>query len=130
MSFGGKDQESPAAVSKSKEQEAPLFRDRNGVVTPARKKTRAEIDTLETVRVSGIVRLVGSSIRTELVISGADGEWHIEPKDREKFLNLQQRMVVAEGKVDVEEFPLTGSSRMIRQYTLRNAVLIEVFPDK
>jgi hypothetical protein len=105
--------------------ELPLFRDRNGAVPAPKEKTRAEIDALETVRVSGIVRLVGSGIRTELVISSPDGEWYIEPKDEEKFRNLQQQMVSAEGKPDIEEFTLADGHSTIKRCTLRDAALVE-----
>jgi hypothetical protein len=56
----------------------------------------------ETLRVSGVVRLVGSSPLTELLISAESGEWHIEEKDRDKLLKFQQRIVTVEGEERTE----------------------------
>ncbi|MDR1318283.1 MAG: hypothetical protein LBJ90_01545 [Treponema sp.] len=120
VGFGGKEREDKPGAEKS----PILFRDRNGRRPERKEKTREEVEALETVRVTGRVRLVGSGIRTEIVITGSDGEWHLEPKDQEKFLNLQQRVVTVEGKLDTEEFALINSGKKIEWLILRDAALI------
>jgi hypothetical protein len=124
MAFGGKEQDSK--TSSANNSKPVFFRDRNGAqrsVLP--EKEPREIDGLETVRVSGRVRLVGSGFRTEIVITGTDAEWHLEQKDQEQFRNLQQRNVVVEGKLDTVEYTLANSSRRFKMLVLRNAALIK-----
>ena len=109
---------------KKEKSEPPLFRDRNGVIPVPAEKTPEEIEQLPLVRVSGRVRMIGSGIRTEPVISGADGEWHLEAKDQEQFIRLQQKTVTVEGKLDAIEISFADNSRSIRFLILRNAKII------
>jgi hypothetical protein len=120
MAFGGKEKGAKPAA----EEKLPLFRDRNGRQPEQKEKTREEIDALETVRVTGRVRLVGSGFRTEIVITGSDSEWHLEPKDQEKFRNLQQRVVTVEGKLDSGEFAIINSGKKIKWLILRDVALV------
>jgi hypothetical protein len=71
------------------------------------------------VRVTGIVRLVGSSVFPELVISGtylnggaassgaassgAEMQWYIAANERDKLHSLQHRTVTVEGEETAEE---------------------------
>jgi hypothetical protein len=79
------------------------------------------------------VRLVGSGPHTELVISGDGGEWHTEPQDRSKLINLQQRIVTVEGKGDSLEMILPDREQPGRWLILRDITVIssegqEFFP--
>jgi hypothetical protein len=105
------------------EETAPrYFRDRNGPAPPPDAGEGAKIP--ETVRVTGRVRLVGSGVYTELVISGDGGEWHTEPRDRSKLINFQQRIVTVEGKLDVQELILPNREQPGRWLILRDITVI------
>jgi hypothetical protein len=112
-------------------EEPPLFRDRNGPVESPREKTMEEIAVLPLVRVSGRVRLISGGTMNRLVITGTDGEWHIEEKDQEPFLRFQQQTVSAEGRLDVQETRLAGSNTTVVRSLLRDAKIIpsETAPD-
>jgi hypothetical protein len=72
------------------------------------------------VRVSGRVRLVGSALFPQLVISGEDREWYIEKEEESKLLDLQQRIVTVEGTESYTELRFANGSPAGRRYTLRN----------
>jgi hypothetical protein len=87
--------------------------------------TGAQEEKPETIRVSGVVRLVGSSPVTELLISNEDREWHIEGKDRDKLRKLQQQTVTVEGEERSEELRFAdGRAAGVRRY-LENIKIIE-----
>jgi len=67
---------------------------------------RKEKDTptdRQIVQVSGVVRLVGSGVFTELVITGSEGEWYIAADEKYKLHDLQQQTVTVEGEETVTE---------------------------
>jgi hypothetical protein len=106
--------------------EPPMFRDRNGPAPFLREKTREEIEALPLVRVTGIVRLVGSAPRLELVLSGEDGEWFIETENIEPFRNLQQQTATVEGRQDSEILNAAADGRVaLRRLILRDARVVE-----
>jgi hypothetical protein len=79
----------------------------------------------ETVRVTGVVRLVGSGPGMELLISNDDQEWQIDRKDRDRLWKLQQQTVTVEGEEWAEELiAANGRSAGERRY-LRNIKIIE-----
>jgi len=55
------------------------------------------------VRVTGVVRLVGSSPFTRLVITGDENQWEIAKEDWDKLYDLQHRQVTVEGEETVTE---------------------------
>jgi hypothetical protein len=119
--FGANEQETAPA----EETEPRYFRDRNGPSSPPPPESAgAETKVLETVRVTGRVRLVGSGVYTELVISGEGGEWHTEPQDRSKLINLQQRIVTVEGKLDAQELILPNREQPGKWLILRDITVI------
>jgi hypothetical protein len=78
----------------------------------------------ETIRVSGVVRLVGSSPGTELLLSNESREWYIEAKDRDKLWNFQQRSVVVEGEEKIELLRLAdGRPGGERRYLLNIRII-------
>jgi hypothetical protein len=81
----------------------------------------------ETARVTGVVRLVGSSPMAELLISNEDREWHIAGRqDQDKLRNLQQQTVSVEGEEWTEELTFAdgrpaGERRYLRNITIINS---------
>jgi len=68
------------------------------------------------VQVTGTVRLVGTGLFPELVITGAEMEWHITQDEAEKLHDLQRRTVTVEGIETVTElFFANGLSAGIRR---------------
>jgi hypothetical protein len=82
----------------------------------------------ETLRVTGVVRLVGSGPGMELLISNEDQEWQIDKKDRDKLLNLQQQTVTVEGEEWTEELIFADGRPAGERRYLGNITIIE--PDK
>ncbi|MDR3139542.1 MAG: hypothetical protein LBT95_07685 [Treponema sp.] len=80
---------------------------------------------LETAEVSGWVRLVGSGIWPEVVISAADGEWYINRKEQNQFIPLQQRWIRVEGKVDFWEMVLADGASLGKRRILRDIRFLE-----
>jgi len=75
------------------------------------------------VKVTGTVRLVGTGLFNDLVISG-EREWYIAAEDREKLHNLQHRRVTVEAEETAREIRFaSGISAGIR-YTLRSIKII------
>ncbi|MDR2478994.1 MAG: hypothetical protein LBD48_06755 [Treponema sp.] len=80
--------------------------------------------TSPTVRVSGRVRLVGSSPNTMLVISGEEREWYIETKEQKKLMRLQQQTVTVEGKEYFVDQTFANGVSAGRRYYLKNIKII------
>jgi hypothetical protein len=120
--FGGKEEK----TAKTEETEPRYLRDRNRSAPrpEPQKQSEAETKVLETVRVTGRVRLVGSGVFTELVITGAAGEWHTESQDRGKLINLQQRIVTVEGKLDSLDMTLPNGKSLGAWLILRDITVI------
>jgi hypothetical protein len=55
------------------------------------------------VQVSGRVRLVGTTLFPELVITGPDTEWYVDRDEMFKLADLQHRMVTIEGTETVAQ---------------------------
>ncbi|MDR2257868.1 MAG: hypothetical protein LBE14_01825 [Treponema sp.] len=125
MGFGAQEPDNNEGPGTA-EPRPPLYRDRNKTAQakPERKKNQAETKAPETVRVSGRVRLVGNSQRMSLVITGEEGEWYTEPKDRDKLMALQQRTVTVEGTLHVQEISLLGGKYTGRRFILRDITVI------
>jgi hypothetical protein len=78
------------------------------------------------VQVSGTVRLVGSSLFPEIVITGSDNEWYVEKEEMSKLHDFQHRIVTVEGEETVVELRFAnGLSAGIRR-TLRNIKVISI----
>ena len=89
-----------------------------------REKTPGEAPSI--VQVTGIVRLVGSSLFPELVITGTEREWYIIEEDRDKLYELQHRTVTVEGEETVKEMNFaSGLSAGIRR-ELQNIRVITI----
>ena len=93
---------------------------------PAKEKDLKadESEEKKIVTASGIVRLVGSSAYSELVITGDNEQWYIAAEDREKLHQLQQQRVTVEGEETVRRLKFAnGMSAGIRR-ELRNIKII------
>jgi len=97
---------------------------------PSKEKESASVKSTEEektiVTVTGLVRLVGSSALSELVITGEEAQWYIASEDREKLHQLQQRRVTVEGKETVRELRFAGGQSAGLRRELRNIKIIEV----
>ncbi|MDR0583183.1 MAG: hypothetical protein LBG57_02380 [Treponema sp.] len=98
-----------------------FYRDRAGAVErpPENPEQGGEI-----IRVSGRVRLVGSAMRSSLVVSGEEGDWYIEGGDQELLTGLQQRNVTVEGRGYTEELVLANGQYLGKRLILRDARII------
>jgi hypothetical protein len=79
----------------------------------------------KTVQVTGRVRLIGSGYSTELVISGADREWRIDEKDKQKLMDLQQQIVTVKGKETSKEMTFANGTSAGTWYYLRDIKIIK-----
>jgi hypothetical protein len=78
----------------------------------------------ETIRVAGVVRLVGSGPGVELLISSEHREWHIDRKERDKLWNLQQQTVTVEGEERIEKPTFADGRPAGERRYLRNIKII------
>jgi hypothetical protein len=79
-------------------------------------KEKEKPQPARTVQVTGLVRLVGTAILPELVISNPEGEWYIAKEERDKLFDLQQRTVTVEGEETLTELRFAnGMSAGIRR---------------
>jgi len=76
------------------------------------------------IEVSGKVRLVGSSIMSNLVITGENREWYIDEKDRDKLMHLQQQVVSVKGQEYYIDRYFANGSYAGRHYYLKNITVI------
>lgn len=83
-------------------------------------------DGRKILRVTGVVRLVGSGPGMELLLSGEDREWHIDRKDRDRLWNLQHQTVTVEGEERVEDLVFADGRPAGERRSLRNITLVSV----
>ena len=79
-----------------------------------------------TVRVTGTVRLVGSSPVSEVVITGQDGQWYIAKEDERKLIDMQYRTVTVEGVETVEELTFANGRSAGKRRTLGKIKVIAI----
>jgi hypothetical protein len=85
------------------------------------KKEKADV-----VRVTGVVRLVGTGLFPELVITGPEMEWHITPDDEKKLHDLQHRTVTVEGVETVTELYFANGLSAGTHRELKNIKIIAI----
>jgi hypothetical protein len=78
------------------------------------------------VRVTGVVRLVGTGLFPELVITGPEMEWHITPDEEKKLYDLQHRTVTVEGVETVTELKFANGLSAGTHRELKNIKIIAV----
>ena len=77
------------------------------------------------VEVSGIVRLVGNSPFSSLLISGEDREWYIAPEEQKKLMDLQQQKVTVRGQEYYYDRTFANGTPAGRQYYLKKIVIVK-----
>jgi hypothetical protein len=77
------------------------------------------------VRVSGRVRIVGTGIFPELVITGDDREWHIGKDEQSILADFQQRVVTVEGIESYVDLTFANGLPAGRRYALKNIRLLK-----
>ena len=90
------------------------------------KKEAAAVKERSIVQVTGRVRLVGSSLFPEIVITGTDKEWYIAAEDRDKLFDLQHRTVTVEGEETVTELTFASGLPAGTRWELREIKVIVV----
>ena len=85
---------------------------------------RGAKDDSKPVEVTGMVRMVGSSPLTVLVISGENREWYIEPEEAQKLAHLQQQIVTVKASEYYEEMVLANGLSAGKRYHLKNITVI------
>ena len=87
---------------------------------------REKEEPVETIQVTGIVRLTGSSLFPELVITSEEEQWVITKDEMEKLFDLQHQTVTIEAVETVtERFFAGGLSAGIRR-ELSNIKILNV----
>ena len=92
------------------------------------EEKRAVVEELEgiLVQATGRVRLVGSGLFPELVITSQDSEWYITKEEEDKLFDLQQQEVIVEGIETVMELTFAnGMPAGIRRF-LKDITIIKV----
>jgi len=78
------------------------------------------------VRVTGIVRLVGTGLFPELVITGAEMEWYIAQDEAKKLQDLQHHTVTVEGVETATEQQFANGLSAGTRHELKNIKIIAV----
>jgi len=78
------------------------------------------------VQVTGKVRLVGTGLFPELVITGPEMEWHIAQDEAKKLHDLQHRTVTVEGVETVTERQFANGLSAGTRRELKNIKIISV----
>ncbi|MDR2942621.1 MAG: hypothetical protein LBV17_08540 [Treponema sp.] len=93
---------------------------------PAEGRKEKGTEKSNIIKVSGTVRLVGTSLFPEIVITGSENEWYVEKEEMSKLSDFQHRKVTVEGEETVIEMRFaSGLSAGVRR-TLRNIKIISI----
>jgi len=87
-------------------------------------KTDEMVSTL--VQATGLVRLVGSGLFPETVITGPDREWYVSSEDENLLKELQHRTVTVEGYETVVELIFANGRSAGLRRTLKDIKIIGV----
>jgi len=77
-------------------------------------------------QVTGVVRLVGTSLFSEIVISGPDHEWYITKDEQHKLHDLQHRTVTVEGNETITELTFANGLPAGIRRELKNVKIIKI----
>jgi len=78
------------------------------------------------VRVTGVVRLVGTANFPELQIKGSQMSWYIAKEDMKKLSDLQYRTVTVEGEETVTEMKFASGISAGTRRELKNIKIISI----
>jgi hypothetical protein len=78
------------------------------------------------VQVTGKVRLVGTGLFPQLVVTAPDKEWYIEKDEEHKLKDLQQRTVTLEGRETVKTLTFASGLPAGERRTLKKIKILAV----
>jgi hypothetical protein len=79
------------------------------------------------VKITGVVRLVGSDLFSEIVISVSREEnYYVVKDEKEKLFDLQHRTVTVEGDESTSEMRAASGRRTITRRVLQNIKIISI----
>jgi len=78
------------------------------------------------VQVTGVVRLIGTAIFPELIITGSETNWHIAKEDAAKLHDLQHRTVTVEAEETESELSFANGRPAGIRRELKNIKIISV----
>jgi hypothetical protein len=78
------------------------------------------------VQVTGVVRLVGTGLFPELVITGSDKEWYIEKDEMDKLHNYQHRTVTVEGVETLSDVEMGNGRLVVTRRELKKIKIISI----
>ena len=114
----------PAWGRKEKTETKKIDVQKNVVEKIGEDETEVTATTL--VQVTGIVRLVGSSPITEIVITGPDKEWYVSREDDRLLRELQHRTVTVEGYESVFELRFANGFYAGQRRELKDIKIIAI----
>lgn len=78
------------------------------------------------IQVTGVVRLVGTALFSDIVITGSENEWYVDIDDMDKLHDLQHRTVTVEGVETVRELKSASGLITIIRRELKKIKVISV----
>jgi hypothetical protein len=78
------------------------------------------------IQVAGTVRLVGTALFPEIVITGAENEWYVEKEEMSKLYDFQHKKVTVEGEETVVELRFANGLPAGTRRTLRKIKVISI----
>ena len=93
-------------------------------VSQSFEHAEANEPTSTVAEITGIVRLVGSSPITELVITAAGAEWHIEKEEEYKLKDLQQKTITVIGDETIISLTFANGLPAGQRRILKNIKII------
>ena len=79
-----------------------------------------------TVRITGMVRLIGTGLFPQLVVTTDDGEWYISKDDMQALHALQHNTVTIEGEETVTELKFANGISAGTRRELANVKIIKI----
>ncbi|MCL2277160.1 MAG: hypothetical protein FWC21_04620 [Treponema sp.] len=83
-------------------------------------------EEIKIIKVTGNVRLVGSNLMREIVISGDETQWYITRNEMEKLHNLQHQTVTIEGEETIIELTFANGRPAGTRRELKNIKIISI----
>lgn len=80
----------------------------------------------EYVQVTGIVRLVGTALFPEIVISGLEHEWYAAAEERDKLYEFQHHAVTVEAEETIIELRFANGQPAGIRRELRNIKITDI----
>jgi hypothetical protein len=91
-----------------------------------KEKDSGKPPAVTVVRVTGVVRLVGTATFPELIIDNSQTLWYIAREEMDKLYDLQHRTVTVEGEETVTELKFGNGMSAGTRRDLKNIRIISV----